>query len=124
MESNTDEALTQYLQTVVSKCPGFAGSIVIGDQVVWMSENCVHPSSYAILETLGLADVRDEHSFVTEDTRFLVASISKLITGMAALQLHEAGLLDLNEDINEYIEVKVYHPSGHPITAKHLLQHK
>src|SRR3990167_8479899 len=54
----------------------------------------------------------------------IVASISKLFVGVAILQLAEKGKLDLDEDINVYLRVKVNHPSGQKITARQLLKHR
>jgi CubicO group peptidase (beta-lactamase class C family) len=75
-----------------------------------------------ITETTGYSNPQTQLP-VTPDTRFLCASISKLFTGLSVLILFERGQLDLDKDINEYIEIKVYHPNGLPITARKLLEH-
>jgi len=68
----------------------------------------------------------EQMAFVTEDTQFMIASISKIVTGVAVLQLYEQNLLSLDEDINTYITVKVIHPHfpDVPITPRFLLQHR
>jgi len=91
---------------------GAAASLIIGDKVIWSG---VH------------GRLHDEKSrLVTEDTLFMIASISKIITGVAVLQLYEQNLLSLDEDINTYISVKVTHPyyPDVPITPRFLLQHR
>lgn len=62
---------------------------------------------------------------VTEKTIFTIASISKLITGTAAMQLVEQGQLNLDVSINEYLDFEVKHPK-YPeidITLRMLLTH-
>jgi len=72
--------------------------------------------------TGGFRDVENQLP-VNEDTRFLVASISKLFTAVGVLQLYEKGKLDLDADINQYVKLNIHHPSGKPISARHLLEH-
>jgi CubicO group peptidase (beta-lactamase class C family) len=61
----------------------------------------------------------------TADSVFAVASISKTITAVAALQLVEAGKLDLDADVSRYLPYKLTNPlvPGAIITARHLLTH-
>jgi len=74
--------------------------------------------------TFGLSN-KETNTQVTEDTLFPVASISKIITAIAILQLYEQNLIDLDGDINQYIKLRVIHPK-HPevsITPKLLMMH-
>ncbi len=50
----------------------------------------------------GYADKRAEEA-VTPDTYFKLASVSKLVTGAAAMALAEEGKLDLDENIGHYL---------------------
>lgn len=50
----------------------------------------------------GVADVETQKP-VTSDTLFQAASISKPVTAAAVLRLVDAGLLDLDEDVNAYL---------------------
>lgn len=55
---------------------------------------------------------------------FLLASVSKIITATALLQLHEDGAFALNDPINAYLPFEVNHPRYNtPITFKMLLTH-
>jgi len=72
----------------------------------------------------GFAD-RDARRRVDSDTRFRVASLTKLVTAIAVMTLYDDGLLDLDTDISTYFgfEVRNAHFPGTPITARMLLQH-
>ncbi len=64
---------------------------------------------------------------VTADTLFQAASISKPIAAFSVVQLVEAGKLDLDTPINQYLESWQL-PENHftqktPVTLKHLLSH-
>jgi len=70
----------------------------------------------------GLADVEAGIAVDPERTLFRPGSVSKLITWTAVMQLVEAGKIDLDADINQYLDFDV-HPEGKPITMRHLLTH-
>src|SRR5258708_18767543 len=55
---------------------------------------------------------------------FRIASITKLFTWTAVMQLMEEGKLDLNADVNTYLkDLKIPATFEQPITLKHLLTH-
>ncbi len=54
----------------------------------------------------GYADVKNKKPFVAEETIFRPGSVAKLFTRTAVMQLHEQGKLDLDKDINEYLDFK------------------
>lgn len=59
------------------------------------------------------------------ETIFKLASLSKIITGIAIMQLHEKKLIDINTNINEYLPFEVIN-QHHPetlITTSMLLNH-
>ncbi len=62
---------------------------------------------------------------VTEDTVFLMASVTKTVTGTAVMQLAEDGRIDLDADISQYLPYVVRNPNHPdvPITARMLLCH-
>ena len=47
----------------------------------------------------------------TNDTIYLIGSISKTITTTALMQLYEKGLFDLDDDINEYLPFPLRNPN-------------
>ncbi len=62
---------------------------------------------------------------ITPATKFRVASISKLVTALGAMQLVEQGKLELDADVGKYLGFALRNPSypKRPITARMLLNH-
>jgi len=71
----------------------------------------------------GLADVNRRTSVSADQTLFRPGSISKLFTWTAVMQQVEAGRLDLDADINSYLDFKIPEAFGKPITLRHLMTH-
>jgi CubicO group peptidase (beta-lactamase class C family) len=91
--------------------PGLVVAVVKKGGIVWS-------------QGYGWANMAEKR-LVTPDSLFHLASISKLVTGTAAMQLVEEGLLDLDADINKYLPFSIRNPN-HPdaaITARMLLSH-
>ena len=59
---------------------------------------------------------------VTPDTPFLTGSISKSFTALAVMQLVEAGKVDLDTDVSQYLDGFSGRPAG-AITIRQLLSH-
>ena len=71
----------------------------------------------------GYADREKKTPVSPETTMFRPGSVSKLFTWTAVMQLHEQGKLDLDRDVNEYLDFKIPDAFGQPITLKHILTH-
>src|SRR5580698_6595513 len=71
----------------------------------------------------GLADVEKHKPVDPERTMFRPGSISKLFTWTAVMQLVEQGKLDLDHDVNEYLDFKIPPRSDGPITLRNILTH-
>ncbi|MEN5059291.1 serine hydrolase [Luteimonas sp. TWI1416] len=70
----------------------------------------------------GYADVAKRQPVDPDATLFRPGSVSKLLTWTAVMQQVEAGRLDLDADINDYLDFRV--PTrGTPITLRHLMTH-
>ena len=71
----------------------------------------------------GYADYEKKKRVSAEETLFRPGSVSKLFTWTAVMQLVEQGKLDLDRDVNEYLDFKIPEAFGKPITLKNLLTH-
>lgn len=107
------EELDAYLEWEMRQggIPGAAMAIVRGTEIAWIG-------------TYGYADI-DAMVAVDESTLFAVASISKTITVVRAMQLVEEGALDLDAPIETYVPYAVRHPGfpDDPITLRLLFTH-
>ena len=73
----------------------------------------------------GLSDIAAEKPFTADATLVRPGSISKLFTGIAVMQLVDAGKLDLDRDVNGYIDFAIpTPPDGAPVTLRRLLTHR
>jgi CubicO group peptidase (beta-lactamase class C family) len=71
----------------------------------------------------GYSDVDKKTPVTADATLFRPGSISKLFTWTAVMQLVEAGKLDLDQDINDYLDFKIPPKFGKPITLRNLMTH-
>ena len=92
--------------------PGLAAGIVTPDGLAWS-------------KGYGSADIAASRD-VESDTIFALMSISKVVTATGVMQLVEAGTLDLDADINAYLDdFEIVHPQfpEATITTRQLLTH-
>ncbi|MBU1820339.1 MAG: beta-lactamase family protein [Bacteroidetes bacterium] len=93
--------------------PGLAYGILVDGKLV-------HSGS------MGYTDV-DSKTPVTTKSLFRVASMSKSFTAMAILQLRDAGQLNLDDRVDQYIpelkNMRLLTADAPPITIRHLLTH-
>ncbi|HEY2751196.1 serine hydrolase domain-containing protein [Phenylobacterium sp.] len=71
----------------------------------------------------GLSDVKARTPVDPDKTLFRPGSISKTFTWTAVMQLVEAGKIDLDADINQYLDFKIPPRDGKPITMRNLMTH-
>jgi CubicO group peptidase (beta-lactamase class C family) len=71
----------------------------------------------------GYADVAARKPVDPEKTLFRAGSISKLFTWTAVMQLVEQGKLDLDKDVNSYLDFKLPARGGKAITLRNLMTH-
>ena len=92
--------------------PGMAVGVVSDQRLVWA-------------RGFGLANVADRTA-MTPQTKFRMASHSKLFTATAIMQLRERGKLHLDDPVSKHLPwftVKPVHADDPPITIEELLTH-
>ncbi len=75
-----------------------------------------------LVKGYGLSDT-SKRALVTPDTLFRPGSVSKLFTWTAVMQLVAAGKLDLDTDVNTYLDFKIPPRPDGPITLRRLMTH-
>ena len=71
----------------------------------------------------GYSNVEKKTKVDPKTTLFRPGSISKLLTWTALMQQVEQGKVDLNADVNKYIDFKIPPYQGKPITVLNLMTH-
>lgn len=72
----------------------------------------------------GHTDPAQEQKVSAADTLFRIGSISKTFTWTAVMQLVEQGRIDLDADVNNYLEnFHLADAYGQPVTMRHLMTH-
>lgn len=91
--------------------PSISVCIIKNDSVLWSNG-------------YGYANINKKIN-ATEDTIYLIASVTKTITATAIMQLWEKGLFDLDDDVNDYLPFSLRNPKypDIPITFRMLLAH-
>lgn len=80
-----------------SGIPSLVAGIVKEDQLVWQNMYGNHD--------------QDKQESPTDETVYVLASISKVFTAVAVMQLYERGQLDLYADINNYLPFEIRNPN-------------
>lgn len=84
----------------------------------------VRDGAVVLAKGYGVADRETGRAIDPERTVFRAASVSKLFTATAALQLVEAGRLGLDDDVNEHLSgFRIADTYPEPIRIRHLLTH-
>ncbi|MEL6540660.1 MAG: serine hydrolase domain-containing protein [Pseudomonadota bacterium] len=94
-----------------------------------MAEAAVPGLSYSLVEDgqvrTGQAGVKQLGSSepVAPETGFVIGSVSKGLTALGVVQLSEAGVIDLDASISDYLGVFYGNPTGAAVTVRQLLSH-
>jgi CubicO group peptidase (beta-lactamase class C family) len=112
-QENIKQFIDEYFQANMKKwkVPGVAVSVVENDKELYKAG-------------YGVSDLETNNPVDPDTTTFPAASISKLFTATAIMQLYQSGKLDLNEDILTYAnDITIKNPFHEDITCQNLLTH-
>lgn len=102
----------------------FVGAYVAEHHIPGAAVALVYQGQVVLSQGYGTTDRARPQPVDPERSTFRLASISKLFTATAVMQLVEQGRLDLHTDINRYLpgfQIPATYPQ--PITLEHLLTH-
>lgn len=110
LEAFVDDVMTERIGTTT---PGATVAIVSGETPL-------------LAKGYGVADVDDDDPVRADETAFRVGSVGKLVTYTAVMQGVERGVLNLDTNINSYLDdsaVTVPDTYDDPVTLRHLGTH-
>jgi CubicO group peptidase (beta-lactamase class C family) len=93
------------------------------DDIAGATISVVKDGKLLFAKGYGYADYEKKKPVSAEETLFRPGSVSKLFTWTAVMQLVEQGKLDLDRNVNDYLDFSIPDAFGQPITLKHLLTH-
>jgi len=91
---------------------------VAGALVVVVKDNAV-----LFEKGYGYADMEKHTPIDPERTLFRFGSVSKLFTWTAVMQLVEQKKIDLDRDVNDYLDFQIVPAFGRPVTMRDLMTH-
>jgi CubicO group peptidase (beta-lactamase class C family) len=108
-DASFDRLITILLK--IGHYPSMSACIIKNTTVVWS-------------KGYGLYDISQQKQ-ATDQTIYVVASITKTITSTALMQLYEQGFFGLDDDINTYLPSSLRNPNfpNDPITIRMILSH-
>lgn len=102
---------------------GLMASYLRDKHIAGATVSIVRDTSVLFAKGYGWADVTKRIPVDPAKTMFRIGSIAKTFTWTAVMQLVEQGKLNLDTDINTYLDFKVPATFPEPITLKHVLTH-
>ena len=96
-----------------------------GNKLSAVTVSVVQNDSLIFSRGYGMADIEQERPVLADQTLFRIGSVSKTYIWTAVMMLAEEGLLDLDTDVNQYLnEVEIEEAFGEPVTLRHLMSHR
>ncbi|NKB42660.1 MAG: serine hydrolase [Alphaproteobacteria bacterium] len=100
-------------------------ALMEGTGIPGVTLSVVQNGEVVVLKGYGVADIKTGEPLDPEKTAVRIGSITKPLTAIAALQQVDAGTLDLDADINQYLfPYQVPDTYAEPVTAHHILTHQ
>lgn len=100
------------------------GAIFAAGDLAGLSAGIIKDGKLVWTTTRGMKDLAKKLP-VNIDTIFTLGSLSKTVTGAALMHLYDKGLLQLDDDINQYLPFEIRNPQypEEPITIRMVLTH-
>ena len=111
-KTDVDAWLDGYMPYAL-KAGGIPGAVVV----------VVKDGQPLTMRGFGYSDVKAARPVDPQATLFRPGSVSKLFTWTAVMQLVQAGKLDLDKDVNTYLDFKIPAKDGKPVTLRNLMTH-
>jgi CubicO group peptidase (beta-lactamase class C family) len=111
-KADVDAWLDGYMPYAL-KAGGIPGAVVV----------VVKDGQPLTMRGFGYSDLKAQKPVDPELTLFRPGSVSKLFTWTAVMQLVQAGKLNLDADVNTYLDFKIPPREGKPITLRNLMTH-
>jgi CubicO group peptidase (beta-lactamase class C family) len=83
----------------------------------------VHDGDVVLLRGYGHADLESGEPVDPHTTVFRTGSVAKVVTTTGVMQLNEAGKVDLDTDVSEYVDVEIPATYDERVTLRHLATH-
>jgi CubicO group peptidase (beta-lactamase class C family) len=104
---------------------GIVASQQLEHKLSAIAVSVVQNDSIIFAKGYGWADIESSRPVTAGQTLFRIGSVSKTYTWTAVMILVEEGLLDLDEDVNMYLEeVEIEEAFGEPVTLRQLMSHR
>ena len=111
-KADVDAWLEGYMPYAL-KAGGIPGAVVV----------VVKDGQPLTMRGFGYSDLKTQKPVDPELTLFRPGSVSKLLTWTAVMQLVQAGKLDLDKDVNTYLDFKIPPRDGKPVTLRNIMTH-
>jgi CubicO group peptidase (beta-lactamase class C family) len=102
---------------------GFMPYALSNADIVGAVVTVTHNGQIVANRGFGYSNLEERTPVDANTTLFRPGSISKLFTWTAVMQQVEAGRIDLDADINTYLDYEIPAYDGQPITMRHVMTH-
>jgi CubicO group peptidase (beta-lactamase class C family) len=110
-------------EDVSSWLDGYIGPALVQYDMAGAAVAVVAHGELLIAKAYGFDDLSQRRPVDAERTLFRAESVSKVFTATAVMQLVERGQIDLDRDVNDYLDFVIAPMFGKPITLRNLLTH-
>ena len=118
-------AQTSSLDEVVARLDAELETVRVAQQIVGMSVVIIHDQDVLLAKGYGYADLATETP-AGKETVYRVGSITKVFTATALMQLRDAGKVNLDDPIENYVpefKIKSRFPDARPVTFRQVASH-